>query len=301
MMVSIAITTFNQEAYIQKALDSMLAQQVSFDLEIVISDDLSTDTTRAIIRKFQEMYPRLVKDVSPESNIGMTENFNRVLGKCSGEYIALCDGDDYWTDSQKLQKQIDFMQNNPTYSFCCHGYSYVNEIEQIDDSPFVELTTKFKTGFDITLLNFFNKWVTKSLTVVFRSESIALPIRKYEKVYDMVLFVELLLTGNARWMNFNGGNYRIHRNNYWNSLSQLNKYKKEYYTFVEFYRNHPKNRIFLKGLLRSNVYVLRELWKHRSSNFFLKETIKFTFLFIKNIFGKKNSFFLFVSYLKKSV
>ena len=101
--VSIYCITYNHEQFIAQALEGFVMQQTNFDFEIVISDDCSTDTTRAIIEKYKEKYPLLFKDVSPSKNLGMMANAKHTLEACAGKYIALCEGDDFWTDPLKLR------------------------------------------------------------------------------------------------------------------------------------------------------------------------------------------------------
>jgi len=281
LYISIAITTFNQEDYISEALEGILMQECTYSKQIVVSDDNSTDTTISIIEYYAKKFPHIIKIVSPSINIGMTENFNRVLSYCDGKYIALCDGDDYWTDNNKLQKQIDFLEQNPKYSFCCHGYSFVNSNGQTDSVEFKKMQLEYPDGFDITIGNIFDRWVTQPLTVVFRKNNIELPILKYKKVYDIVLFTELLLTGVARWIPYNGGCYRLHESNYWNTLNHLQKFKKEYETFKEMNVNHPGNKVFTKAVLRSNFYIIKHLWNHHSKNR-LTELSKYIISFFLN-------------------
>ena len=115
-IVTIASTTYNMEAYIADALDSWLAQETTFPFEILISDDGSNDSTCDIINSYASRYPniRLVSS----GHIGKMPNFIRSLKESHGKYIALCDGDDYWIDQHKLQKQFDFMEEHPEFSEC---------------------------------------------------------------------------------------------------------------------------------------------------------------------------------------
>lgn len=126
-LVSIFCVSFNHEKFIAQALDGFLMQQTKFDFEIVISDDCSTDNTRAVIEKYKENYPNLFRDVSPKKNLGMQRNWMHTLSTCAGTYIALCEGDDYWTDPNKLQKQVDFMQKHKD---CALTYHPVEVIDQ---------------------------------------------------------------------------------------------------------------------------------------------------------------------------
>ncbi len=121
MKVSICVITYNHEQYIAEALDSVLKQETTFTKEIIIGEDCSTDSTREICKEYAQKYPGIIKLVPAEKNVGMMKNFTRAYEMCDGNYIAFTEGDDYWTDPLKLQKQIDFLQNNPDYSACFHN------------------------------------------------------------------------------------------------------------------------------------------------------------------------------------
>ena len=117
-MVSVAIITYQHINYIEQTIKSVLMQETSYDYEIVIADDCSTDGTREIVQKYKEMYPEKIRLVLHSENVGMVKNEASLLSACEGKYIAYLDGDDYWTDPHKLQIQIDFLENNNEYSSC---------------------------------------------------------------------------------------------------------------------------------------------------------------------------------------
>lgn len=123
-LVTIASTTFNMEAYIGEAIESWLAQETSFPTEIIISDDGSTDGTCEIVRSYIKKHPNI--RLISTSHIGKMPNFIRSLKESKGKYVALCDGDDYWIDSLKLQKQFDFMESNPEFSECFTNSYVIN-------------------------------------------------------------------------------------------------------------------------------------------------------------------------------
>ena len=130
IMVSISMITYNHEKYIQKAIESVLMQKTNFDYELLIHDDASTDKTADIIKKFESEYPNIIKPIYQMENqysknvkISYTYNFTRAKGK----YIALCEGDDYWIDPLKIQKQVDYLEDNSNCPMCFHAADKVNE------------------------------------------------------------------------------------------------------------------------------------------------------------------------------
>lgn len=124
-MVSISVTTYNMETYIAEGLDSWLCQKTSFPFEIVISDDGSEDGTRDIIAEYQKKYDKI--RLISTGHIGKMPNFIRSMQECRGKYVALCDGDDFWIDENKLQKQFDFMESHPDF-VACFTNSYVWDV-----------------------------------------------------------------------------------------------------------------------------------------------------------------------------
>lgn len=120
MLVSINCMAYNHEKVIRDALEGFLLQETSFEFEILIGEDCSTDQTRTIIQEYVEKYPDNIKLITSENNVGWKKNSERLLKHSSGKYIALCEGDDYWTDPGKLQKQVEYMENHPECSLCFH-------------------------------------------------------------------------------------------------------------------------------------------------------------------------------------
>ncbi len=127
--ISVVITAYNHERYIAQCLDSILTQKGFFDLEIILGDDCSTDRTHTIMESYQERHPGLMKMMPNDRNLGVTKNLQRCLEACSGDYIAICEGDDYWTDEYKLQKQMEFLADHPEFSMCFSAFMIRNEEE----------------------------------------------------------------------------------------------------------------------------------------------------------------------------
>lgn len=129
-LVSICCTCFNHERYIAKALQSFVNQKTSFSYEIIVNDDASTDSSAQIIRKFASDYPDLVFPIYQRENqyskkVNIVHDI--ILPRAKGKYIALCEGDDFWCDSQKLQIQFDYMESHPECIMCGHSNLEVDE------------------------------------------------------------------------------------------------------------------------------------------------------------------------------
>ena len=169
--VSIWCITYNHEQYISEALDGILMQKTNFDYEIVVGEDKSRDNTRSMLLAYKEKHPDKIKLLLHDENIGMTANVIATLEACTGEYIALCEGDDYWTDPLKLQKQVDFLDDNKDYSLCFHDVikrndengrqvvtSYSNNISSVDikdlalDSSYIFTPSVVFRSFDFKCL-----------------------------------------------------------------------------------------------------------------------------------------------------
>ena len=135
ILVSICSITYNHAPYIRQCLEGMLMQKTNFDFEIIINDDCSTDGTTEIIREYAEKYPDIVKPIYHEENQyqkGVRAMFAKfVFPKAQGKYIALCEGDDYWIDPLKLQKQVDFLENNTDYALVYTNVHFYNQRKDI--------------------------------------------------------------------------------------------------------------------------------------------------------------------------
>lgn len=121
IMVSVCMITYNHERFIAQAIESALMQETDFSVELVIGEDCSTDGTRAIVMEYAQRYPDRIRPLLRERNLGMITNFVATLQACRGKYIALLEGDDYWTDPHKLQKQVEFLEAHPECSICFHN------------------------------------------------------------------------------------------------------------------------------------------------------------------------------------
>jgi glycosyltransferase involved in cell wall biosynthesis len=118
---------FNQERFVAQAIESVISQNTDFNWELVIGDDCSTDSTRAICEAYQRRHPGRIRLLLRDRNVGMMRNFTQTLEACGGTYVAICEGDDYWTADHKLQRQADFLDANPKCSISFHNVKSVWE------------------------------------------------------------------------------------------------------------------------------------------------------------------------------
>jgi len=288
-LVSISCITFNHEPYIRQCLDGFILQKATFDFEVLIYDDASIDNTANIIKEFELKYPNVIKPIYQNENqyskgvngINLKFNFPRVQGK----YIALCEGDDYWTDPLKLQKQVDFLEANPDYSLCCHRYKIYDEVTKewtVDYGD--DLFKHEEIGITFGNALNFEIWLTKSMTLMFRRESLDLEkLYQYKYTRDVHLNYELLKTGKGFCSKFDGAVYRRHEGGVFSKLAEVNQKRIEYIignelflinkedadvkkkyvhvsaNFFDTIRNRVRNRNYSKVLFRDlNLYLKNE-------------------------------------------
>lgn len=241
-LVSICSITYNHAPYIRQCLDGFLMQKTNFKYEIIIHDDASTDGTAEIIKEYAEKYPDLISPVFQKENQyskGLRGFYVRFLfPKAKGKYIALCDGDDYWTDPLKLQKQVDFLEANPDFVMCSHRFQIFDQkLGTFKETlPLIEEEFTFDIHYYIT----FEKWVTQPLTSIFRRGSFDINIymrNKYNK--DASLFYHILMSGKGRLLYDTMGVYRHHNNGIWVSANRQNRICADCLTLNGIYFSNP--------------------------------------------------------------
>lgn len=136
--VSVVMIAYNVGNYIAEAIESVLNQVTNFKVELVIGEDCSKDNTREIAISYENKYPSIIKVLKHEKNLGLTPNCVATHNACQGKYIALLDSDDYWTNINKLQRQVDFLESNPNYSGCAHQSMKIYDDGSMIDTPFGE-------------------------------------------------------------------------------------------------------------------------------------------------------------------
>ena len=262
--------TYGHEKYIEQAIEGVLMQKCNFEIELIVANDSSPDKTHQIISKIIENDSRasLIKYFKHEQNIGMMPNFLFALKQCKGKYIALCDGDDYWTDENKLQKQIDFLDNNSEYIGCFHNVITINESQpKIKPKPW-----RIYTKDTFELFDTFSKTALfHTCSFVFKKDALQIPDWfKNVKSGDMALYSIIASHGKLKLIAGKMGVYRkneggvtayekikqYHKNRVllWKNINGFYKYK---YTehidaLITYHKLEIKkiNRNFLKKIIK---------------------------------------------------
>jgi glycosyltransferase involved in cell wall biosynthesis len=264
--------TYNHEAYISEAIESVLMQITNFPIDLIIGEDCSTDNTRNICLEYKQKYMSIIKLLLPEKNIGDLKNFMNTYHACKGKYIALLEGDDYWTDPMKLQKQVDYLEANPEYVLCSHRYKQYDETEKKwlpELNSFDEIFQKQNFGYTFNFSSgMIDKWLTKTLTVVFKKNSINFQILdRYKYFRDFHLFYHILNNGKGYYMNFIGGVYRLHDGGIHSKIGYKKRLELSYPLQVEFLffnKNRLKNSIqlhFLRNILLAQIGLKKKSFK----------------------------------------
>lgn len=221
-LVSVICLTYNHEDYIRKCLEGFVFQKTTFSFEIIVHDDASTDNTQAILREYESKYPTLFNNIyqienqfkNKEINILINFVFPIVVGK----YVAFCEGDDYWTDSNKLQKQVDFLENNEDFVLCYHNTNILSNGIIEEDFAKQKNISQISDYYD--LLCFGNYMQTSS--VVFLNKIHLFPFEKSIQLNDYVLWFWVSRFGKIYRINENMSVYRLGAG-IWSSLSKENK------------------------------------------------------------------------------
>ncbi|MCH4823812.1 glycosyltransferase [Gramella lutea] len=222
IVISVLVQTYNHEQFLQQCLDSILTQKTNFNFEIILGEDNSSDNTREICKKYANQYPEKIRlflhhdENKIKVNSINTGNFNAFynLFSARGKYIAFCEGDDYWTDDLKLQKQVDFLEKNLSFTLCYHSYQTINKYNQVISS--IESLKQPKINISsYELTNTVHHPLL--LTMCFRNRLKKVPKEALEVVNVDAFIISLLgQLGKAGYMeNIKASFYRKHSKGIW--------------------------------------------------------------------------------------
>jgi glycosyltransferase involved in cell wall biosynthesis len=257
-VVSISCNTYNQINFIREAIEGFLMQKTSFSVEILIHDDASTDGTAEIVREYEKKYPNVIFPIYQTENQyskGIKIASNYQFPRARGKYIALCEGDDYWTDSLKLQKQVNFLEANPDYVLCFHKVKTLisNNLQDDDvlEKRYQAIANKQEIA-TIDLLKYKN--FIHTCSVVFKNANIKFPFEyNYSPIGDYFLFILLSELGLIHRIEEYMGVYRRGSGIY-STLSPLNMQRQivQYHVAILSYlTDEEQKKVFLRDTLKS--------------------------------------------------
>ena len=205
ILVAIKCLAYNHEPYIRECLEGFVMQQTNFKFVAIVHDDASTDRTADIIREYETKYPDIIKPIYETKNQyskhdgSLGRIMDAAVDATGAKYIAMCEGDDYWTDPLKLQKQVDFLEKHEEYSMCFHAAEIKNETKDIEIITCKDIENK-----DYLTNDIFPGWTVPTASVVYRKDLVgSFPKIKHSewmKYGDIVLFLKCTHQGKVRGM-----------------------------------------------------------------------------------------------------
>ncbi|MCS3796523.1 glycosyltransferase family 2 protein [Niastella sp. OAS944] len=214
MKLSVCIFAYNLEEFIANAIESALLQETDFEYEIVIGEDCSKDSTRAIALDYQNRYPGKIRVLCNERNLGIMENYSNTINHCRGEFIALMDGDDYWVSNRKLQAQVDFLTAHPEFTLSFHDAKILKTKGGWDKRTCCGADHKKIVTFNDVVCDVH---IPTSSLVFRRSALTSFPQKWFNKLHcpDRPIFLMLLSNGPGYYFNELWSVYRKHPHGFW--------------------------------------------------------------------------------------
>jgi glycosyltransferase involved in cell wall biosynthesis len=282
VLLSVCIITYNHVNYIQQAIEGVLQQKVNFKFEIIIADDFSTDGTKEIILDYKKKFPSLISLILQPKNVGPLKNWLDLIKKPNSKYIAYFEGDDYWTDCFKLQKQIDFLEKYNEFVMCYHDVKILYSDETLK-RDFIEKTKKEVSSiYDLAIWGNY----IHTCSIVFRN--FVHKIQEKNEIYfcDYFLYMHLANYGNIKKIPETMAVYR-YGNGIWSSSINEKKQKFIIDNINNILNTTDNDSIKEIMKLRLNTYKLHSLplyltetvnLENHSVNFELNEKTPFSIL-----------------------
>jgi|WetSurMetagenome_2_1015567.scaffolds.fasta_scaffold08600_3 glycosyltransferase involved in cell wall biosynthesis len=280
IMVSVFMMTYNHEKYIAKAIDSVLMQKTNFSYEIIVGEDGSSDNTLDILISYAKRYPSLVNLIVNKKNIGAKANQIKVLEACRGKYIAMLEGDDFWIDPDKLQKQVDFLESNPAFSMCFTNRIVIDSENENIQTILIPEDKRRNLGPEDVIGSF----TPPTQTVLFRRSFIDYRpdvMKELASVCngDTFLFSILSTKGEIGYLNSVTAAYRTSSSGAYSGLDVINRLKNRINTFKSLLRILPSQ--YHKFIYKSIKTTLSRLFVLEFKKFRLKSCTQYFFILVK--------------------
>lgn len=265
-LVAIHCLVYNHAPYLRDCLEGFVMQQTNFPFVAVVHDDASTDNSAAIIREYEQKYPHIFKPIYETESIYKKGGFGAIdnvmlhaINATNAKYVAMCEGDDYWTNPLKLQKQVDFMEANPDYVICSHKFKKRYMIDgHVEDIGYSSIfPEKSEEGCTFFLEQIYEKFYLQTLCVLYRRS--ALNEERYlahHQIRDNVLFLEIMRNGGKGYIfNSYDGVYRIHDGGVYSGLGKEKSLIEAINLFEYIYRVFPANFTKVKLFYQYSNYI----------------------------------------------
>lgn len=272
-LVSVLCLAYNQDKYIKDTLQGFVMQKTTFPFVAIVHDDKSSDNTTAIIREFAQKYPDIIMPIIEEENqySKYDGSLKKVMNKASeatrAKYRALCEGDDYWTDPLKLQKQVDFLETHPEYSMCFHSAN----IKYEDGAPSNELLENNYSNLqqrEYSIDEIHKDFIIPTCSVLYRFS--VLKRHKYDPDYcvgDNVLWTTCASCGKIYCLSDKMSTYRINNNgwlrsHYASREMRIKTYKRWYKHYKALRRNYPEincNQIYINEIKYAAIVTFTDI------------------------------------------
>jgi len=224
-IVSVCMITYNHEAFIARALDGVLQQDVAFPIEVIVADDCSSDGTLGIVEKYQRRHPNVLRVLAGDRNIGAPANMARCLRAARGEFVAICEGDDFWTNSRKLETQVGVLRAHPETVLTFHDVDEVDAAGNTIGQSKIRRIRGRRSKEVLTPRDMICRPMIPTLSMVFRNKSDLLgPGWSGIVNGDIYLIARLSKYGNARYIDEVMGSYRHHAGGIWSSANEVRRY-----------------------------------------------------------------------------
>ncbi len=273
-LLSVCLITYNHEKYIRQAIEGVVCQKVDFEWELIIADDFSTDSTRTILKEYQEKYPNQIRLILQEKNVGPAQNWLDLMNAPKSKYIAYFEGDDYWIDDNKLQKQVDFLEQNPSFTLCHSNVKVINLEGEVNDNHQLKNWNSKNSILDYRFAIFTP--IAFSCTSVFRNVVSFNKLSKKVKAGDWMLWILLTLKGNAKYFDEKFSIYRVGSGISGTSIWHKDFHYRVFFLFDQLSINNSfsKNKWLIKGIVYFILFQISKITRIKKF-IYMAEKIKY--------------------------
>lgn len=259
-LVTVRTCTYCHAGYIRKCIEGVLQQRTTFSFEYIIGADCCDDGTMEIVLEYAHRYPEKIRVITADQRVGAGENVQRCIRASRGKYAALCEGDDYWTDPLKLEKQITFLEHHPGYSFCCGRFLILDQLSGAVTEKTYTPALPPGPGFTLSMKEMQYDWWIRIMTIAYRRDALEeLDQAGYRFRRDVHLFYHLLRSGRGYFFNQVFGVYRRHGGGIYSGQPRAGQIRDSFLAYRELYEKNRDRFTARRCLVFTVALLLRRL------------------------------------------